>query len=87
MVLDLLRYHKKGDRWSTYISLHEHGVPKNACHIPKLYSLRPIEDDPLSFLVCPTQDDPLLKIEIHLSLLYSLSLTLLSQPNIQNKTT
>ena len=45
------------------------------------YSLRPIEDDPLSFLVCPDQDEALLKMEISLSLFYSLSLTLLSPLN------
>ena len=51
----------------------------------KKYSLRPIKDDSLSFLVCPNQDDPLPKIETPLSLLYSLSLTLLSPLNTQNK--
>ena len=45
----------------------------------KIYSLRPIEDDSLSFLVS------LLKMETLLSLLYSLSLTLLSPLNTQNK--
>ena len=50
----------------------------------KCYSLRPIEDDPLSFLVCPNQDDRLLKIETPLSLLYSISITLLSNLNTQN---
>ena len=55
-------------------------------YILVLYSLRPIEDDSLSFLVCPNQDDPLLKMETPLSLLYSLSLTLLSPLNTQKLT-